>query len=370
MTQAARRVDDCQFRLPLAKDSSEVYCALLAGISGIEDRSYCKVNEDACAACCRSFPPSERDPNPIVASHLHAIGKRVATLGGAPGCDLHRAQEIIELAVRNLPFDGDFPTPTAESTRPALATARSPCNLIPQPVHRSKTRVRRWAVGVTTAPRDVPTLSDCLPTLLQAGWDKPRLFVDGRMEVPDQFASLTRTDRTPIMGAWPNYYLSLAELLMREPEADAYMLVQDDVLFGNGMDVRSYLEEVLWPGPPGIASLYCSRGYTQPANGWYRMRETWRLGALAFIFCREAAQEFLADRDVVLHRWSRRKNGLADISWRVGQWAASADVPVYFTTPSLVQHAGDVSTVWPTARSFGNRRASRFVGDPDESRLL
>jgi len=140
--------------------------------------------------------------------------------------------------------------------------------------------------------------------------------------------------------------------------------VQDDVLFDDRLPVRSYLEQALWPGDgAGIASLFCAQAYTQPRAGWHRLRRAWRLGAQAFVFSRDVAQRFLANHEVVLHRWSQHRNGLADISWRVGQWAYDADVPVYFTTPSLVQHVGDVSTIWPKARVIGNRRASRFVGD-------
>ena len=137
------------------------------------------------------------------------------------------------------------------------------------------------------------------------------------------------------------------------------MIVQDDTLFCSVAGLRGYLESIFWPGrQPGVASLFCSRADTQPHAGWYRFEGVWVWCALAFVFSREAAQRFLADRDVVLHRWSRSRNGLADISWRVGKWAHSNDVPIYYPTPSLVQHIGDVSALWEGVRAFGNRRAA------------
>ncbi len=151
--------------------------------------------------------------------------------------------------------------------------------VIPPPARRTGSRVSRWAVGVTTAPRQSPTLERCLTSLATTGWDKPRLFVDGDAPVPPEFASLARTDRRPQLGAWPSYYLALAELLMREPEADAYMIVQDDALFAADFDVRAYLEQVLWPGKtPWTVSLFCARPYTQSQPGWHPLRGAWVWG--------------------------------------------------------------------------------------------
>jgi hypothetical protein len=57
----------------------------------------------------------------------------------------------------------------------------------------------------------------------------------------------------------------------REPQADAYLMVQDDALFYDREDLREYLEAALWPdGPVGAVSLYCPMAYTQPRSGWHR----------------------------------------------------------------------------------------------------
>ena len=42
------------------------------------------------------------------------------------------------------------------------------------------------------------------------------------------------------LGAFPNWYLSLTELVMQDPSADAYFMCQDDILLSAGL--RAYLE--------------------------------------------------------------------------------------------------------------------------------
>ena len=349
MARPPRQVDDCPHRSP--SPEGDARCDLLRQITGVDDHGLGRVGLDACEACCRSFPPSAEDPNPVVASLVYTLSWRVMEQGGVAGCDRPRAEALNRWAMANLPSEEDEQGgSTGESLPPA-------------PTRRSGPRVRSWAVGVTTAPRGVPTLGDCLASLAVAGWDCPRLFVDGDAPIPEAFSHLPRTDRTPRVGAWPNYYLGLAELLMREPEADAYLMVEDDALFADQPGLRTYLEGLLWPGPrPGVVSLFCSRAYTRPRPGWYAFEGTWAWCALAFVFPRDLARRFLADPDVVGHRWTRARNPLADTDWRVGRWAETRGVPVYFPTPSLVQHIGEVSSLWPGVRLQGDRLADRFVG--------
>ena len=60
--------------------------------------------------------------------------------------------------------------------------SRPLAELMGEPGHNSHAN-RKWAVGVTTAPRRQPTLDTCLDYLLRAGWDNVRLFVDDRVPV-------------------------------------------------------------------------------------------------------------------------------------------------------------------------------------------
>lgn len=364
----ARPIEACPFRRPVPGAVSDAQCDLLGEILGARDEAWRRVERDACQACCRSFPPSARDMNPVIASLVYQRSSQIVELGGVSGCEQQRVEALERRAQDDIPSEEDCSTaPTSTHDGTACATdgsSLSVAQMIPSPRLRSGPAIRRWAVGVTTAPRRVATLAECLAGLAHAGWPSPRLFVDGEVPIPPEFAHLSRSDREPSVGAWPSYYLALMELLLRHPESDAYLLVQDDALVCAEPDLRCYLERILWPGKrPGIASLFCSQAYTQPHAGWYCFEGAWLWGALAFVFSREAAQRFVADLDVVKHRWSRGRNPLADIDWRIGQWAWRNDVPVYYPMPSLIQHIGDVSSLWEGSRAHGYRRASWFAGD-------
>ena len=355
--QASRRVELCPFRQATASDGSAARCGLLEQLSGASARFLCDVGRDACEACCKSFEPSAIELNPIVASLLYRISNEILARGGLEGCNREHAKALNLLASQFVPWEHDcLDTPPGKDLASANATL---VEIIPPPTVRSRARVKRWAVGVTTAPRALPTLGDCLTSLKSAGWTDPRLFVDGLVDVPEPFEGLPRTERTPQLGAWPSYYLALAELLMREPAADAFLLVQDDVVFAPPFDVRSYLEQALWPGKnPAIVSLLCPRPYTQPEPGWFALNEDWIWGAQAFVFSPLAARDFLADMNVVCHRDTRERNPTADIDWCVGQWASRHKQPIYYPTPSLVQHVGQISSLWTGRRAWGRRRAS------------
>lgn len=140
-------------------------------------------------------------------------------------------------------------------------------------------------------------------------------------------------------------------------------MVQDDVLFHDREDLPAHLERTLWPGEDVAAvSLYCPRPCGRSRPGWYALDAAWVWGALAFVFPPGAASRLVTDQGVFDHRWSQRNEGKANIDVVVGQWAADHGLRVHYPSPSLVQHIGDTSTLWPRSAAVGNRRASRFPG--------
>jgi hypothetical protein len=188
--------------------------------------------------------------------------------------------------------------------------------------------------------------------------------MDSAVRVPERFGRLPGTLRSPAAGAWPNHYLSLLELTLRQPNADAYLILQDDALLYDGENVRAYLEETLWPGDrPALVSLYCPQPYTAKRFGWQRFRKSWVWGALAFVFPRATARAYLRDCAVCQHRWRSAAGGLSQIDVVIGWWARRRRVPLWFPTPSLVQHVGETSTLWADSPAVGSRAASVFVGD-------
>lgn len=383
-------VEQCPFRdqVRLAKGTESACCRLLQEIIGVEKPQWCRVRRDACEACCQALPPSHAEINPVIASLLYQLADGVIKRGGVQGCPAGKAAALQSWAQVNLEVEhpkNDRPTkPSREDRRSKIANRQSigppsildprssnshssvaPIeHLVPPPEKRWGPRIHRWAVGVTTAPRRQPTLDLCLDSLARAGWDGPRLFVDSTVTIPDRFTHLPLTLRETKIGAWPNYYLALMELLMRDPGADAFMLVQDDAIFYDRQDLRGHLEQVLWPADPiGLVSLYCSKAYTRPKAGWHRKKGAWSWGALAFVFPRRLAKQFVCDSIVLEHRWSGPKRGLVIIDYVVGAWASRRQVPIHYPCPSLVQHIGATSTLWPHEPTADIRRADWFAGD-------
>jgi hypothetical protein len=412
-----RRVEDCPFRNKLAdaEGMEKAQCDLLQHWLGTELTSVpCNVHRDACEACCASWPPSHSELNPVVASLLVSLCDQVIAAGSGDGFVVEKTVALRDRAVESLDVSWDEPSPplpvrgagtcayfgAATGFRPALAphgggrmtvyqchhpnhreTTPAECilcrdwsahtgveipalrEILPVPERRYGLKVCTWSVGVITAPRPIATLDACLDSLIRAGWEQPRLFVDTATTIATRHGGLPLTLREPRIGAFPNYYLALAELVMRDPEVDAYMLAEDDVLFSDREDLRAYLEDVLWPSDPvGAVSLYCSSMYTKSDPGWHRFEGEWVWGALAFIFSPQSARRFLSDPLMFEHRTSRDE-GLTDTDALIGVWSYRRKLPLFFPTPSLVQHIGETSSLWPTSRAAGLRRADRFAGD-------
>ena len=357
----AATVETCPFRGNVGQEDGVEMgtCRLLEALIGGPDEAWWRVRRDACEACCRSFPPSPENVNPVVASLVYGVTARILDRRPA-GYDLQRMRALRETAVAqsNL-VRSDEEAPFV----PTRTRSRRLAQLVPPPAKRRGREVRRWAVGVTTAPRGQPTLAACLDSLLRAGWERPYLFIDSPVRVPDRFSHLPGTLRDEPIGAWPNYYLALLELLMREPHADAYMIVQDDLVFFDRENLREYLEDVLWPGRSSLlVSLYSTTVDSGPEPGWHR-RVGWVSGAHVFVFPPQIAKAFVIDRSVFEHRWMGHPVWSKCLDDLIGNWARARRVDVWFPTPSLTQHIGDASTLWPNARVVGNRRAEHFAGD-------
>jgi glycosyltransferase involved in cell wall biosynthesis len=354
----------CELRI--RRDASDA-CLLMADLLPGTPDNFSHVTPEVCQACCRSFLPTRYDLNPVLASLVWSrCDQLLNDESGAVVRELKQPlRELLSFAEASLPLvlpdEDDLPVPSLIYTLPdAIDSVDALKRAVPE-LLRSGQKITHWVVGITTAPRREATLERCLHSLNDCGWDCIHLFIDGIVEVPELFQSLPRTVRQPAAGAWRNFYLSLAELLRRTPEADAIMMVQDDALWPAHAPVREYLSQIFWPEHGRyIVSPYCCADYTADGPGWHRFSDVWRYGAVAIIFSRPAAEEFLADPVVIARCRSERQAGIDDV---IGEWAYRTQIEIFSPTPSLVQHIGDVSTLWPTARAVGLRRASRFLGD-------
>jgi hypothetical protein len=119
-----------------------------------------------------------------------------------------------------------------------------------------------WAYGVTTIPlRRTDYLPKTLESLARAGFDRPRLFVDGSQSDVRyrDFGELETTFHYPAVRLYGNWILALWELFLRNPGAQRYALFQDDLLACTNL--RQYLERVPYPKGGGYLNLFSS-----PAN--------------------------------------------------------------------------------------------------------
>jgi len=228
-------------------------------------------------------------------------------------------------------------------------------------------RINKWAVGMVTAPLKEETFTQSMRSLLAAGWNSPRIFAEPGSPIPEEFQHLPLTQRDSAAGCWPNYYLALQELLTRHPDADAFMVAQDDVLFAcadRNENLRQYLEHSLWPDDQtGCVSIYCSAAYHQDKHDWHRFQGKWLWGALAFIWPRESLIHFLSHNGIMWRFTDKRTKGTRRSDRVVGHWHAEHNKSMWYCSPSLVQHIGNTSTLYgPGNKARGKRAAREFVG--------
>jgi hypothetical protein len=355
--------EECPFRATGEQDliGEVATCSLLS--EALRSGSECsyEVSRQTCLACCRKDPPTSSSWNSVVSSLIY---QKACTLLKNPDAQPEAVAKA--MAARDRALQG------LDATGPGLATKQlengAPHgdlrDLIPLPSTRNLLPIRKWAVGVTTSPRTRSTIEACLSNLKRAGWESPHLFMDSVVRVSESFGHLPGTLRSPASGAWPNHYLALLELTMRQPDADAFLVMQDDALIYAGENVKNYLEQTLWPGQHApIVSLFCPEPYTAATCGWHRFRKHWIWGAQAFVFPREIALAYLSDRSICQHRWRSINGGLSQIDVLIGWWTRRRRIPIWYPTPSLVQHIGETSTIWPNCPLAGPRVASDYVGN-------
>jgi len=149
----------------------------------------------------------------------------------------------------------------------------------------------------------------------------------------------------------------LVELCQRQPYADAYLMVQDDVQFCRNL--RTYLEQTLLPAEKlGVVTLYNPVTRAGQAPGFFDLASPDGLpGALALVLPNYAARLVIGDPCVLAHRRRGATHGTRLIDGVVGQWAARSGLSAVGHFPSLTQHVGDRTTIWGTAKDAAPRRS-------------
>jgi hypothetical protein len=358
-----KRMESCEYRSSADTDDDTIAgCDIMVQV-GVP-KELCQVGRDVCSACVNQFPPTHNCWNTVIASLVYSRSHRALESSSLEPQRRAALAQIQDHALKHLP-EVEMLVPDVKEEQGC--EPRSLRDILPPARPRGRHRVKSWAVGIVSSPRRRPTLDVVVDSIIRAGWDHPYLFLDGAVRVKERLAHLPGVLREPRIGCWPNYYMALAELLMRHPDVDAYLLAEDDALFCDSGEVRGYLEQMLWPAPrPCIVSLYCPSAYSARKFGWQPRLSAWTWGALAFIFPRRVAREFLLDSLVCNHRWGKwqeEHQGLANTDIVIGEWATQREIPIWYPTPSLVQHIGTTSTLDLNLQVNSERRASRWAGD-------
>lgn len=209
-----------------------------------------------------------------------------------------------------------------------------------------------WAYGITTVPsRRHTTLRETLTSLSQGGFSSPRLFVDGKSESTPAQSSweeefrLEVTLREPRIRAHGNWYLALTELYVRTPDADRYVIFQDDLLCVTNL--RQYLERI-----PYREKTYLNL-YTFPENaalvptgsppGFYAANQKGK-SALGLVFDRPAVLALLTSEHM-LRRPESPPRGWEAIDGGVVDSLRKCGYTEMCHSPSLLEHTGDTSSL-------------------------
>lgn len=215
-----------------------------------------------------------------------------------------------------------------------------------------------WSYGVTTVPE---RFSDLLPktlnSLAAAGFDSPRLFVDGISDIPLQYRELRGYEATlhyPKLRTFGNWVTALWELYIRNPTAQRYAIFQDDLI--TYKNLRQYLDSCDYP-KHGYWNLYTFPENQKPYRGWYLANQL-GFGAVGLVLNNEATRTLLGSQYMV-DRPLCPKRGHCAIDGGIVSAFAKAGWQEWVHNPSLLQHTGDTS-------SMGNGyqpKAENFMGE-------
>lgn len=233
---------------------------------------------------------------------------------------------------------------------------------------------RRWAVGITSAPRPIPTVSRCTASIIAAGWS-PTIYAEPATPgLPPGVPAVLRDEQ---LGCWRNYVQTLRDLLLHNPDADTIAVFQDDVIVAN--HTREWLDYDLWPSDlTGVVSLYAPDlpGYERGGPvGLRRVTGAYLVGACAMVFPRAFVERAMTLP--LATAWAGNVNYVetdpvkkkAVDTW-VGHVAKALQQHVYYYNPSLCQHVATTSSLGhggnnqrhKRTRTF-HRRSSRFLDE-------
>jgi hypothetical protein len=256
----------------------------------------------------------------------------------------------------------------------------------------------KFAVGVLAAPRPIETVGKTVASLIAAGFEQPVCFfepghystqVENKITRPTRIGNLL-PGLTPSpdgrFGNFQNCLQSLADLISMQPNADAFIIVEDDALLCR--QVAGFLEKSLWPSCDcGMVSLYhpALRSYSEGEGVYRKVVRDGVVGALAMVFHPSVARMILSNTRMVSEfKGSKYQQHGVDpwvrnaCDFWVGNSIRQAGYSVWSIQPSLVTHHCPVERVdlgnstfgVGGGRHFGPRQAKGFIGELADAREL
>ncbi len=355
-------------------DGDRAKCGLVTQLVGKHSGDFAQVRTDQCQFCLTLPEPTVGTPNAAVASLVYSV---TTASDGLSQDDVDRlrafAVPYLEIASSRCPemrvpiykslcfFLGDhiddrectgckstvtrkvFQCRHEEHESTTIAECRACADYDPS---YARGDVSTWAVGLTTAPHRTSMLQSTLESLALAGWPDPLVFSEPGSDEEAMKGKRT-VQRETTLGAWPNWYLGLSELVSQDPHAEAYLVCQEDAMFC--ANPREYLEATLWPAErTGIVSLHTPKYPSRSTNeGFFAQDVGWGAwGAMAYILPNASARALLRDSRAVNHRSRGPRDGLVNVDSVVGSWCQRAEFSYHMharafaNIPGRHQHSG------------------------------
>lgn len=230
-----------------------------------------------------------------------------------------------------------------------------------------------WSYGIISCKQRIHTLLvKTLKELNKAGFDNPRIFLDGVL--PSEISHFLKEDRysittrSPKVGAFGNWILALWELWIRHPKAERYALFEDD--FVTYKNLRVYLETIplnnneywnLYTFP--VNQKLCPRGEDKSKElvGFYPSNQM-GLGAVALVFPKQAVEEILSNKRHIVTKPRHSVNSDRRHDGSIVELLTQKGFKELVHNPSLVQHQGMESTIQDKNKNWAAQLSLSFRG--------
>jgi hypothetical protein len=208
----------------------------------------------------------------------------------------------------------------------------------------TKGTVRSWQVGLVAESDDETFLQRYLDGLAEAGWSDVRIFLRSDSILAASAGNGTVSLASPRLGLWGIWYLALSELLVRSPNADAYLLLHDSVRLRK--DARGLLERELWPtGRLALVSLAGPADENEIGDEPSLIRAGWDpFGEIRDIVPDAAALilpgfgvRSLLSYAALSPRQGQKEDSLFEVSRHLRDWARTLGMAAYYASPSLAR---------------------------------